>query len=362
MTKKKKFILYILFIGILFYTAERIQVSAVEHTGDSGPSISITDNGKGSAYLLTLHDLTDTDGIEKIQFAVYCRDLSNSKTCDARLDSAGNYVAVLYAKDFASAGNYQVTAYAQLGNGQSRQLAEASFQAEQYQVPDKENGTGVSVLGDSLSTFEGSTAYDSSCSYYNSSIMDVKDTWWMQFILQNGFKLDVNDSIGGSRVTWDGAAEDDAYHLGEHYAISSEERIRKLGTNGTPDVILVFGGMNDLLSGGTVNLGSYSKELIPGKVDDFADAYYTMLFRLKYYYPDAKIICMIPYDTIYAGEGMTDACANIISNLCTEFGAVCVDLRKASIQAEEDLRPEDYIHLNTQGMDKVACELQKTLG
>ena len=42
------------------------------------------------------------------------------------------------------------------------------------------------------------------------------------------------------------------------------------------------------------------EEYIYGKTDDFADAYYTMLQRIRNDYPDAEVVCMIPYHTIYS--------------------------------------------------------------
>ena len=42
------------------------------------------------------------------------------------------------------------------------------------------------------------------------------------------------------------------------------------------------------------------EEYIQGKTDDFADAYYTMLQRIRNDYPDAEVVCMIPYHTIYS--------------------------------------------------------------
>lgn len=51
---------------------------------------------------------------------------------------------------------------------------------------------------------------------------------------------------------------------------------------------------------GEVDMGEIKEECIYGKTDDFADAYYTMLRRSRNDYPDAEVVCMIPYHTIYS--------------------------------------------------------------
>lgn len=51
---------------------------------------------------------------------------------------------------------------------------------------------------------------------------------------------------------------------------------------------------------GEVDMGEIKEEYIYGRTDDFADAYYTMLQRIRNDYPDAEVVCMIPYHTIHS--------------------------------------------------------------
>ncbi|HAL58343.1 MAG TPA: GDSL family lipase, partial [Sarcina sp.] len=102
----------------------------------------------------------------------------------------------------------------------------------------------VSVLGDSISTFEGYNPEDYAV-YYDKYMQDwnglrnVEDTWWARVIRSLHARLCVNNSYSGSRVT------------GETFpAGASEERLRNLGTEeNDPDLILIYMGLNDFAGG-----------------------------------------------------------------------------------------------------------------
>ena len=53
----------------------------------------------------------------------------------------------------------------------------------------------VSVLGDSIGTYEGYTPWNIFYYYYCSQYMDVSETWWMHYIEANNMKLGVNESL-----------------------------------------------------------------------------------------------------------------------------------------------------------------------
>lgn len=161
-----------------------------------------------------------------------------------------------------------------------------------------EDGIRVSFFGDSITTYKdysGTQGY-----YYDESMLPVESTWWMRLLGEEQWILGVNESIGGTRVTWDGVTEDEKQFIGNEWYLGLEERSVNLGSNGIPDKIFVFAGMNDILSQGEVDMGEIKEEYIYGKTDDFADAYYTMLQRIRNDYPDAEVVCMIPYHTIYS--------------------------------------------------------------
>ncbi len=128
-----------------------------------------------------------------------------------------------------------------------------------------------SILGDSISTFQGFTppggVYYAPSSGPVTGVNTVEDTWWMRVIRAKDGELLANNS-------WSGSTAAESGNLGA----ASLSRIRKLGPNGvSPDMILVFTGLNDV--------GRY----VPLEV--FRADYETMLRRIKARYTDAEVWC-----------------------------------------------------------------------
>lgn len=227
-----------------------------------------------------------------------------------------------------------------------------------YQAGD----TIVSFLGDSVTTYTGYTSYtifgDEFGNYYNESIMPVEDTWWMGLLMNNQWTLGLNESLGGSCV----ASQNDEQSLPN---MASDMRINKLDRYGTPDKIFIFGGLNDIFSS-KIQIGKYSPNLTFGKVDTFADAYYTMIKKIEIRYPEAEIICMIPYETTwatvypYVKEGQ-EWVPRVIKGICNQEGILCIDLRNAGIDPQKDVMLEDELHPNAGGMTKIKNYVEQCL-
>ena len=141
----------------------------------------------------------------------------------------------------------------------------------------------VSILGDSVSTFEGFNpegyeVFYEGTSIRNNGLRDYRDTWWAQVIDGIDGVLCANASYSGSRVT------------GNVFpAATSEERITALKCNEvTPDLILIYIGYNDWGNGIRVKRsGMFERK---GMLV-FADAYRYMIKRIKEKYPRAVIVC-----------------------------------------------------------------------
>jgi len=129
----------------------------------------------------------------------------------------------------------------------------------------------ISILGDSISTYEGynppeyNVYYDKERAYDN-GVLSVDDTWWKQVIDGVGGELCVNNSYSGSLVWGNGFP-----------SACSEKRCSALHGSDNPDIILVFMGTNDRGYG--------------IKIQSFYETYRTMLQLIKKNYPDAKIVC-----------------------------------------------------------------------
>lgn len=255
------------------------------------------------------------------------------------------------------------TIFAANGNGDINETVENSEAVgaiKEYVAGD----TVVSIVGDSVSTYAGYTTYDifgaEYGNYYDESVMPVEDTWWMGLLMDNQWSLGINESLGGSCVTSRGVNNE-----GFLPYMASDMRLEKLARNGTPDKIFIFGGLNDVFCQ-DIPIGKYSPNLTYGKVDTFADAYYTMIKKIEERYPDAEIICMIPYDTIWSTvhprvKEAQEQVPRIIKGICNQEGIFCIDLRKAGIDAKTDLFQKDLIHPNASGMAKIKTYVETCL-
>lgn len=143
----------------------------------------------------------------------------------------------------------------------------------------------VSILGDSISTYEGYNPEGYSVYYYGpwlyqNEMTSVYDTWWAKTNQALRAYLCINNSFSGSRVTG-----------GQFPSASSRERTSALHKEPySPDIILVYIGFNDF-GGGVPVVDNTTKHLNQNDLDFFEDAYDHMLSSIKANYPDAKIIC-----------------------------------------------------------------------
>ena len=230
-------------------------------------------------------------------------------------------------------------------------------------------GMTISILGDSISTFEGFIPTEDGVNLehrakypYTGLVKNVNKTWWMQLVLQLDANLGVNDSWAGSTVSnfLDGNEGD----LGEDAAMASLTRIQNLGSNGIPDVILFYGGTNDI--GLKVPLGIFNVENAPTEVDlaatkwyTYVEAYTTAIMRLQYYYPDAKIVALLPAATTrYYTDVQLHFYNEAMMAICNHYGVQCIDLRESGLTTEH---MPDGIHPNDIGMDYITQVVQDVL-
>lgn len=146
----------------------------------------------------------------------------------------------------------------------------------------------ISILGDSVSTYQGYTTPDGV--FYDlfaaamAEMRGVDDTWWMRVIRGLGGQLEVNNSFSSTTV----AGEDqyiapataaghmtDSFHRSPNYLSGCSDR-RTAGL-GHPDVILIYMGTND--AGYRVDPAAFERD------------YRLMLRKLRANYPAAEIWC-----------------------------------------------------------------------
>ena len=100
----------------------------------------------------------------------------------------------------------------------------------------------VSILGDSYSTFRNFVQPDTNFVWYprdsvkHNDVVNVRQTWWHQFISKGNFRLCQNNSFSGATICNTG-------YKGEDY--SDRSYVTRVPYLGSPDIIIVFGGTND---------------------------------------------------------------------------------------------------------------------
>ena len=183
------------------------------------------------------------------------------------------------------------------------------------------DGKYVSILGDSISTFNGysndatvNTTIGGNGPRYDVGTADTKpgsyclldsvdQTWWMDFANRSGMKLLVNNSWAGSQVfggkTSDGRVIPAAYldrcvNLHDNTLENNPENAAI-----DPDVIFIYLGINDYnfnrsnVGTGAINYaGLVSSDGTYVTPANFGEAYGIMLHKMLQAYPDAQIFAM----------------------------------------------------------------------
>ncbi len=191
---------------------------------------------------------------------------------------------------------------------------------KQVKARESLEGMKVSMMGASISTFYASKSemnsyYSGNDEFYypkySGTVTTVKYTWWYKMIKELGLELGINNSLSGSAVTV-GAADRQA---------RSYERIRAMGENGTPDIIILFIGINDNVSGvSNENFEKGYKEMIERTIEVYPNAY---IFLGTFYYSHYHVR---EKSHSYYNEESRLAYNDIIRKLANEYQTGLVEL------------------------------------
>lgn len=227
-------------------------------------------------------------------------------------------------------------------------------------------GKQFSILGDSISTFEGYNPKGYNVFYkgetcVNSGVNEARDTWWKKVIEFFGGELLVNNSWSGSRVT-SLPNQNELFPSGCSDERTSSLHIGKI----MPDVIIVFLGVNDWASG--ARTGEETR-ISGGESWDFDTAYGQMLGKLKTNYPDSEIWCCTLSKTYvsknlyfkfphkYAGVHIEEY-NDIIRRVAWENECNVVDLYGDNVFYDT----MDGSHPTCRGMDAIATAVVRAMG
>ena len=258
-----------------------------------------------------------------------------------------------------------------------------------------ENKTRVSLIGDSISTFEGwmPAGY---VKYYpngsNATVVSAAQTYWYKLIYKymKNATLDMNIAWSGTVVA---RSTDPDYLATDHGAGHCfVERFIADGM-GNPDVILLHGGTNDVSNRGKsisiypgypiYKASDYKESATPTDaemkvvfdeadaattraqieaIDDttFVYAYVKLLSLMHQQYPSAKVV-MIIGDWIPAGT--RQAILKIAAHYGTRYGYKCVDLQEISPYGSYNVIPkESGCHPNEAGFEVMANYIYEKVG
>ena len=243
----------------------------------------------------------------------------------------------------------------------------SSSQSSQNQTPRDLSGLKLSILGDSISTFDGYIPTDYNIFYPGSGdISTVEKTWWWQVMNATGMELNANASSSNTTITGDSLDT-----TGSAPGCSTKRMIDLTpGDDGpAPDILIVFMGTNDFLR--SVELGTFTEPSPQdeGVVNNFCDAYELMIQKLNALYPNAEIYFCTLLET-NAGDvdeypqsyPATNKNGNTIGDFNAEIATIAsaysypvIDVHNCGITYETlDQYTSDGVHPNTEGAKLIA--------
>lgn len=201
--------------------------------------------------------------------------------------------------------------------------------------------THFSVLGDSYSTLEGYVDPETNdvWTYYDViGVIEVEQLWWHQVGQTMNWMLEKNNSFSGSLVC---NMNYDNYY-GPH------SFLRRMDALGNPDVILVFGGTNDIWD--EAPMGEYKYEdWTEEELCTVRPALAALFSGLQRLYPEARIWFM-------ADQALGDEFMESVHTITRHYHVGCIDLH--------DIH-KDWAHPDAQGMTDIATQvvaaIQKTV-
>ncbi len=209
------------------------------------------------------------------------------------------------------------------------------------------HGKTISVMGDSISTIKDKIPSGNALYYDNTTgkEMTFERNYWGAIITRFGAAEGIDEAWSGSTIGSKAAS------------MASKDRINKLDDNGTPDVILYYGGSNPDSSVGTFDPDAdYAKTVDWAQsYSDTASAYAASLQRMKETYPDAEIIAMIPY---YEKNNIPKQ-AEVIEQIAKHYDITTIDLRE--LRNQEGISPNNALHPNMDGHSQIAAYICQQL-
>lgn len=223
-------------------------------------------------------------------------------------------------------------------------------------------GSGLSILGDSISTFDGWIPEGCFAFYpIDGAVTDVSQTWWMQLLNETEIEMEIcsDDSSSGSTCAGDSLSIDNPQYGCSDYRISL-----LTGKQGRmPDVIIVYMGTNDFIESVPPGDNDGTRPVEEGVIENFSDAYCLMLDKLASEYPAARIYCCTllpvgdwgtekPFVTFTNDLGLTsENYSEQIQVIAKNKGIPVIDLYHCGVEIDNlHVMTIDGVHPTPEGM------------
>ena len=197
---------------------------------------------------------------------------------------------------------------------------------------------GVSILGDSYSTFENFVQPKDNALWYvdhpnpaQTDVTDVTQTWWHQVIKDNNLRLVQNNSYSGSTICNTG-------YGGHDY--SDRSFITRMENLGSPDMIFIFGATNDSWANSPIGEFVWA-DWTGEQLKSFRPALTYMLSYLTKRYPNTELLYII-------NDGLKDEITSSIIEACKHYDVPYLQLKNIS---------KTDGHPNIKGMKQIAGQV-----
>lgn len=284
-------------------------------------------------------------------------------------------VAGLLAAGLTLAGCGEVRAKEPAGESETQNedagTVKAETQSEDADTAEAASGTTFSVMGDSISAYEGYNPEGYHIFFPQfGEVKEVKDTWWQQVADDLEWTLLANSSSAGATAVGDSTGMDDPQ------CCCNELRTDGLaGPEGAcPDRIIIYLGANDLLEAVPLGDNDGKRTVEEGNVALFSDAYTLMLDKIQAKYPAAEIFCCTlphigtygtktPYVEFVNDLGLTAAdYGEVIARIAGNRGLVVIDLYECGITVDNlQETTSDGVHPTVEGMRRIAEAVKEAI-
>ena len=207
-----------------------------------------------------------------------------------------------------------------------------------------------SVLGDSFSSLEGTVDPETNdvWQYANIGVTSAEQMWWYKVANEMRWALDKNNSFSGALIS-----NFQDFNGGDYYAPYSF--IRRMDYLGNPDVILIFGGTNDIYQ--RAPLGDYVyANWTADQLCEYRPAMAYLLDNLKRLYPRAKLYFLVDMELCINDDTIDEATRRAYIEsmhlIASHYNVTCIDIYGIN---------KTYWHPNAQGQKDIARQVIEAL-